>query len=69
MAERREKAIEVRAIVAHLEPGTHTYRSEGEKFSYAGKLYKHVELAGKQAGERLFLVAAGEAIGEAFDQR
>lgn len=40
--------IQVRAKVAHTEPGTQTYRSDGEVFEHRGELYKHVELAGKQ---------------------
>lgn len=37
------KAINVRAKVAHTQPGTLTYRAEGDEFIHRGELYKHVE--------------------------
>lgn len=40
----KEKAIEVRATVAHTQPGTHAFRNAGDKFTHVGKLYEHVEL-------------------------
>lgn len=42
MAKGREQSIEVRAKVAHIQPGTLQYRSEGERFTHTGELYKHV---------------------------
>lgn len=33
----------VRAKVAHTQPVSLTYRSEGEEFEHNGKLYEHVE--------------------------
>jgi hypothetical protein len=35
---------QVRAVVAHIQPGTLEYRDEGEEFVYDGKPYKHVEV-------------------------
>ena len=35
--------MNVRAKVTHIQPGTQRYRTEGEQFEHAGKLYKHVE--------------------------
>jgi hypothetical protein len=34
---------EVRAKVAHTQPGTLTYREEGDVFVHEGELYEHVE--------------------------
>ena len=42
MAE-EQQSVEVRAKRAHLQPGTHQYRAEGETFTHTGELYKHVE--------------------------
>lgn len=37
----------VKAKVAHMEPPTGTYRSEGEEFDHDGPLYKHVDAVKK----------------------
>jgi len=37
------KPINVRALRAHTQPGTLTYRAEGDEFVHRGELYKHVE--------------------------
>jgi len=37
------KAVTVRALRAHTQPGTQTYRAEGEEFVHRGEVYKHVE--------------------------
>lgn len=39
----KKQALEVRARTAHTEPGTQTYRAEGERFTHVGEMYKHVE--------------------------
>lgn len=46
----------VRSKVAHIQPGVHSYREEGEQFEHDGKPYKHVEVvkqsrASKEAAE------------------
>lgn len=42
--------MQVKAKVAHLQPGTNAYRFEGEQFEHEGKIYKHVEpVKGKPA--------------------
>ena len=38
------KAVQVRAKVAHTQPGSLTYREKGDEFSHIGEPYEHVEL-------------------------
>lgn len=41
----------VRAKVTHIQPGTFTYRNQGDEFDHAGKPYKHVEAVKKPKQE------------------
>ncbi len=45
--------MRVRATVAHIEPGSLTYRNEGEVFDHEGKIYKHVEKVSAEKAARL----------------
>lgn len=64
----REKTVEVRAKVAHTQPGTQIYRAAGEVFTHTGAIYKHVEAATKAELAKAE-DAVGDELGEAFESR